>query len=96
VGTGSGSRTDPYWFRNLRAAGETGVQIRDRHLRAQVREFIGEERDHVWQDVLREAPEVEKHAQRGDRVIPVAVPEPCDPDSMDGEAELRSKTHVAV
>jgi deazaflavin-dependent oxidoreductase (nitroreductase family) len=76
-GTGSGSREDPDWFRNLRAAGETDVQIRDRHLRARVRELLGEERDRVWRDVvLREAPEVEKYARRAGRVIPIAVLEP--------------------
>jgi deazaflavin-dependent oxidoreductase (nitroreductase family) len=76
-GTGSGSREDPDWFRNLRAAGETDVQIRTRHLRARVHELLGEERDRVWRDVvLREAPEVEKYARRVERVIPVAVLEP--------------------
>jgi deazaflavin-dependent oxidoreductase (nitroreductase family) len=72
-GTG-GSSTEPDWFRNLRAAGETDVQIRRRHLRARVRELVGDERDQVWNEVvLREAPEVEKDARRARRVIPVAV-----------------------
>jgi deazaflavin-dependent oxidoreductase (nitroreductase family) len=76
-GTGSGSREDPDWFRNLRAAGETDVQVRARQLRARVRELLGEERERVWRDVvLREAPEVEKYARRVGRVIPVAVLEP--------------------
>jgi deazaflavin-dependent oxidoreductase (nitroreductase family) len=76
-GTGSGSHTEPDWFRNLRAAGETEVQIRERHLRARVRELVGEDRDRAWNDVvLREAPEVEKYARRAGRVIPVAVLEP--------------------
>jgi deazaflavin-dependent oxidoreductase (nitroreductase family) len=72
-GTG-GSSTEPDWFRNLRAAGETDVQIRRRHLRARVRELVGDERDQVWNEVvLREVPEVEKDARRARRVIPVAV-----------------------
>jgi deazaflavin-dependent oxidoreductase (nitroreductase family) len=76
-GTGSGSRSEPDWFRNLRAAGETDVQIRKRHLRARVRELTGEERDRVWNDViLGAAPEVEKYARRAGRTIPVAVLEP--------------------
>jgi deazaflavin-dependent oxidoreductase (nitroreductase family) len=76
-GTGSGSASDPDWFENLRAAGVTDVQIRDRHLRARVRELTGAERERVWRDVvLAEAPEVEKYARKAGRTIPVAVLEP--------------------
>lgn len=77
-GTGSGSRFDPDWFRNLRAAGETDLQIRGRRLHATVRELAGEERDRAWHDViLQEAPEVERYGRKAGRVIPVAVLD-CD------------------
>jgi deazaflavin-dependent oxidoreductase (nitroreductase family) len=76
-GTGSGSKQDPDWFRNLRAVPEAGVQVRDRQLRVRVRELVGAERDAVWKVViLAEAPEVEKYARRARRVIPVALLEP--------------------
>jgi F420H(2)-dependent quinone reductase len=76
-GTGSGSPADPDWFENLRAAGVTEVQVRDRHLRARVRELTGAEREQTWRDVvLAEAPEVEKFARKAGRIIPVAVLEP--------------------
>lgn len=76
-GTGSGSRQDPDWFRNLRAATEAEVQIRDRHLRVRPRELVGDEPDTAWQHtVLAQAPEVAKYAQQAGRTIPVAILEP--------------------
>jgi deazaflavin-dependent oxidoreductase (nitroreductase family) len=78
-GTGAGSRRDPDWFRNLRAAELAGVQLRSRRLRVRPRELFGEERDAVWRDVvLAEAPEVAKYARRAGRTIPVAVLHPVD------------------
>ena len=73
-GTGSGSRHDPDWFQNLRAATTTRVQVRKRHYDVRPRELLGEERDAVWRDVvLAEAPGVEKYARKAGRTIPVAV-----------------------
>ena len=78
-GTGSGSRHDPDWFRNLRAATEAGVQIRSRRLQVRPRELTGDERDATWNDtVLAQAPEVAKYALRSGRTIPVAVLEPLE------------------
>ncbi len=78
-GTGSGSRRDPDWFRNLRAAELAEVQLRSGHLRVQARELVGDERDAMWNDVvLAQAPEVAKYARRAGRTIPVAVLQPVD------------------
>ena len=60
-GTGSGSKQDPEWFRNLRKATVADV-------------LVGAERDAIWRDlVLARAPEVAKYARRAARTIPVAV-----------------------
>jgi deazaflavin-dependent oxidoreductase (nitroreductase family) len=76
-GTGSGSKTDPEWFRNLRKADVADVQIMADHLKARPRELVGAEHDAMWRDVvLAEAPEVEKYARKAGRAIPVAVLEP--------------------
>jgi len=73
-GTGSGSPTDPDWFRNLRAAPEADAQVRDRHLMVRARELLGSEREATWKDVvLARAPEVKKFERRAGRTIPVAV-----------------------
>lgn len=81
-GTGSGSRNDPDWFRNLRAAEVADVQVRASHQKARPRELLGGERDSMWRDVvLAQAPEVEKYARRAGRTIPVAVLEPVGPSA---------------
>jgi deazaflavin-dependent oxidoreductase (nitroreductase family) len=73
-GTGSGSRQDPDWFKNLRAAGTTHVQVRDRHYDVRPRELHGAARDAVWRNViLAEAPAVAKFARKAGRTIPVAI-----------------------
>ena len=78
-GTGSGSRQDPDWFRNLREAGNVEVQVMKDRWQAHARELVGAERDTVWNDVvLAQAPGVEKYARKAGRVIPVAVLKPIE------------------
>jgi F420H(2)-dependent quinone reductase len=73
-GTGSGSPTDPDWFRNLRATETATVQDRAARLRVRPRELLGEERDRVWRDVvLVQAPEVARYERKAGRTIPVAL-----------------------
>jgi deazaflavin-dependent oxidoreductase (nitroreductase family) len=73
-GSGSGSRRDPDWFQNLRAAGRADVQVRTDRFEVTARELEGAERDDVWQHtVLAQAPEVSKYARKAGRTIPVAV-----------------------
>ncbi len=77
-GTGSGSRTDPDWFLNLRATEVATVQDRAERLQVHRRELLGEERDRVWRDlVLAQAPEVARYEHRAGRTIPVAVLTPA-------------------
>ncbi len=79
-GTGSGSREDPDWFRNLRRVDTATVQVRDRTFTVRVRELLGEERDAVWRDtVLAQAPAVRRYADKAGRTIPVAVLDPVTP-----------------
>jgi deazaflavin-dependent oxidoreductase (nitroreductase family) len=71
-GTGSGSPQDPDWFRNLRAAGETELQVRAERMLASARELHGGQRDQVWNDVvLAKLPGVAKYARKAGRTIPV-------------------------
>ena len=73
-GTGSGSRQDPDWFRNLRAVQIADVQIGAKHVRMHPRELTGAERTRAWTDViLREDPRIGRYAVKAHRTIPVAV-----------------------
>jgi len=78
-GTGSGSPSDPDWFRNLREASFADVQVGASKLQVRPRELVAAERDAVWTGVvLAQAPGVAKYARRAGRVIPVAVLEPIE------------------
>jgi deazaflavin-dependent oxidoreductase (nitroreductase family) len=79
VGTGSGSRREPDWFRNLRSAGRAELQIRTRRVEVGVRVTEGVERDRLWNDViLTQAPWRAAYAEKSGRVVPVAVLTPVD------------------
>ena len=80
-GTGSGSPRDPDWFRNLRAAGETELQVQAAAGPARARELRGAERDEAWDGViLRALPGVAKYARKAGRTIPVALLTPAGQD----------------
>ena len=73
-GTASGAPRDPDWFRNLRAAGETELQVRSRSRHAWARELLGDERDEAWENaILTALPGVAKYARKAGRTIPVAI-----------------------
>jgi len=81
-GTGSGSTTDPDWFRNLRAVTVANVQTGAKRQLVRPRELLGEERDAMWETVvLAQAPEVARYAHRANRAIPVAVLAPLEVES---------------
>ena len=72
-GTGSGSTTEPDWFRNLRRAREVTVEVGTRSQRVRPEVLVGEDRDRVWRDVIvAQIPGVEKYAMKSGRTIPVA------------------------
>lgn len=78
-GTGSGSPSDPDWFRNLRKVEVADVQVMARHLRVRPRELVGAEREAMWNDVVvAQAPNVAKYARKAGRTIPVAVLQPTE------------------
>ena len=72
-GTGSGSTTEPDWFRNLRRARAVTVEVGTRSQRVRPEVLVGEDRDRVWRDVIvAQIPGVEKYAMKSGRTIPVA------------------------
>ena len=76
-GTGSGSTTEPDWFRNLRRAREVTVEVGTRSQRVRPEVLVGEDRDRVWRDVIvAQIPGVEKYAMKSGRTIPVARLQP--------------------
>ncbi|HET8988554.1 MAG TPA: nitroreductase family deazaflavin-dependent oxidoreductase [Humibacillus sp.] len=79
-GTGSGSPTEPDWFRNLRRATRADVEIGTTSQPVTPRVLTGPERDRVWREVvLAAAPGVAKYEAKAGRIIPVAVLQPVEP-----------------
>lgn len=76
-GTGSGSRTDPDWFRNLREAAEAQVEIGTHAVTVRPEVLAVGERDRVWREVvLAQAPGVARYEAKAGRIIPVALLRP--------------------
>jgi len=80
AGSNFGGEKKPVWVVNVRAAaeqGETvGVRVDGTEHRATVREVTGEERDRLWQHMIKTWPNYAKYAERTDRTIPVFLLEP--------------------
>jgi deazaflavin-dependent oxidoreductase (nitroreductase family) len=80
AGSGSGSKREPQWFRNVRAAAHARLQIGAVRMNADVRVAQGAERDVLWRDViLKQAPQRRRYEEKARRVIPVAVLTPAEP-----------------
>ena len=74
VGSAGGLKEDPQWIRNLAAAGEARIQIRNQVHTVDARIAPSRERDQLWQDVvLARFPLFAKYQEKSGRTIPVAV-----------------------
>ncbi len=81
AGSNFGGPKPPVWVVNVRAAAQTGqtvtVGVRGETHPAVPRELTGEERDRIWQHMIRTWPNYAKYAERTDRLIPVFLLEPA-------------------
>jgi deazaflavin-dependent oxidoreductase (nitroreductase family) len=74
AGTAGGAKTEPQWFRNVRAAEHVHVQLGSTEYEARCRVPDADERDRLWHDVvLAQAPSFTTYEKRGERPIPLAV-----------------------
>ncbi|HET7533799.1 MAG TPA: nitroreductase family deazaflavin-dependent oxidoreductase [Nocardioidaceae bacterium] len=78
AGSNWGAPKLPVWVLNLRADPDAEVLHKGRSLPVHAREVTGEERDRLWQVMVRTWPNYERYAERTDRVIPVFVLAPRD------------------
>ena len=67
----------PLWVGNLRSAGKARVETGHTSYDVTAREVTGEERDRMWQVMLRTWPNYAKYEERTDRVIPVFLLTPA-------------------
>jgi deazaflavin-dependent oxidoreductase (nitroreductase family) len=74
TGTAGGTKQDPQWFRNLRAASRAHIELGRRHLDVDVHVASGAERDRMWREVvLARAPSFAAYEEKSGRMIPVAL-----------------------
>jgi deazaflavin-dependent oxidoreductase (nitroreductase family) len=71
-----GEPKHPAWWLNLRAAGDTEIQVGPRRQRVRAREAEGAERDQIWRELVAAQPVYDDYARRTTRRIPVVVLEP--------------------
>jgi len=74
AGSGSGSKQDPQWFRNLKAESHAQIQIGATRMDADVRVAQNTERDTLWHEViLAQDPRRRRYEKKAARVIPIAM-----------------------
>ncbi len=71
AGSNWGGPKLPVWVLNLRANPDAEVLYKGRHIQVHAREVTGEERERLWQVLVRGWPNYEKYAERTDRLIPI-------------------------
>jgi deazaflavin-dependent oxidoreductase (nitroreductase family) len=73
VGSAGGAKTDPQWFRNLRAAPRVTVEIGDQKHDVSVHIPQDEEREALWASVVEQAPSFDAYRTKSGRTIPLAL-----------------------
>lgn len=74
LGTAGGTKAEPQWFRNIRAAQQIHVQIGAHRYAMKCRVAGRDERDRLWREVLlARNPFFMKYQERCGRIIPIAL-----------------------
>ena len=76
IASSGGSDHHPAWFLNLRANPQVTIQIQDRILEAHTEIASLEERQRLWEMLIRLAPSYGSYEKRTRRVIPMIVLKP--------------------
>lgn len=71
AGSNWGAPKLPVWVLNLRASPDAEVLYKGRQIPVHAREVTGEERERLWEVLVRGWPNYVKYAERTDRLIPI-------------------------
>jgi len=80
VASRGGAPEHPAWYRNLLANPVIDLQDTDRTWTARAREIDGAEREQWWARCVEAFPQYAEYQEKIDRVIPVLLLEPTDPE----------------
>ena len=73
VASKGGAAEHPGWYLNLLSGPDVAIQVRDQVVAVSARVASGEERELLWQVMLKEWPYYDKYQAKTDREIPVVV-----------------------
>jgi deazaflavin-dependent oxidoreductase (nitroreductase family) len=71
AGSNFGGPKVPVWVFNVRSADTVKLAVNAKHMTAVPHEVTSEEREALWEHMLKTWPNYAKYAERADRVIPV-------------------------
>ena len=77
VGSLGGAPQDPAWAGNLRVNPEATVRVDGEPRTVRAREVLGDERERLWQLVVRGFPLYETYQRKTKRIIPLFVLTPA-------------------
>jgi len=80
VASRGGAPEHPAWYRNLLANPVIDLQDTDRTWTARARELDGAEREQWWAWCVEAFPQYAEYQEKTDRIIPVLLLEPTDPE----------------
>ncbi|MEH6591605.1 MAG: nitroreductase/quinone reductase family protein [Halioglobus sp.] len=67
----NGLDKNPLWYLNLKATPEATIQFRNSHYNAIAIELMGEDREELWQTVIKLNPKQAEHEGKTERSIPL-------------------------
>ncbi len=73
IASNGGAPTNPNWYYNLKSHPEIDVEFGGEIFAAAAKELEGRERENVWADALRAAPQLDEHQKKTSRTIPVML-----------------------
>ncbi len=74
----AGAPTNPDWYHNLKAHPHVKIEVGADTIDAIATEATGEERDRLFEEQTRRAPQFAEYAQKTERQIPVIVLTPAE------------------
>jgi deazaflavin-dependent oxidoreductase (nitroreductase family) len=69
----AGAPTNPDWYHNLKAHPHVQIEIGSETIDVLATEAVGEERERLFQEQIKRAPQFAEYAEKTDRVIPVII-----------------------
>jgi deazaflavin-dependent oxidoreductase (nitroreductase family) len=69
----AGAPTNPDWYYNLKAHPHVQIEIGSETIDVLATEAVGEERERLFEEQTKRAPQFAEYAEKTDRVIPVII-----------------------